>query len=143
MTLGNRLNQIRKEKGISQQAFAAMLNTSSGYISEIEQGKKMPGSEFLLSLWRVFGVDLNWFLAGEEKGMAAKSEIEYDRELLIQAIKVMEECLARKGFELDPGRKGKVAVKLFENLKKSGVSAENLAIIEGEALDLVELVLSE
>lgn len=140
MTLGTRLNQIRKDKGLSQQAFAAMLDTSSGYISEIEQGKKMPGSEFLLSLWRVFGVDLNWFLTGEEKEAAAKNEIEYDRELLIQAIKVMEECLARKGMELNPAKKGKVAVKLFENLKKSGAASENLEMIEREAVELLELI---
>lgn len=140
MTLGNRLNQIRKDKGLSQQAFAAMLDTSSSYISEIEQGKKLPGSEFLLSLWRVFGIDLNWFLTGVEKETAGKNEIEYDRELLIQAIKVMEECLARKGVTLDPTKKGKVAVKLFENLKKSGVSAEKLEMIGKEAMELLELV---
>lgn len=140
MTLGNRLNQLRKDKGLSQQAFAAMLDTSSGYISEIEQGKKMPGSEFLISLWRVFGVDLNWFLTGEEKEAAGKNEIEYDRELLIQAIKVMEECLARKGLELDPAKKAKVAVKLFENLKRSGVAAGNLEMIRKESMELVELV---
>lgn len=140
MTLGNRLNQLRKDKGLSQQAFAAMLDTSSGYISEIEQGKKMPGSEFLLSLWRVFGVDLNWFLTGEEKETAGKSEIAYDRELLIQAIKVIEECLTKKGLDLDPGRKGKVAVKLYENLKRSGIKAENLELIETETVELLELV---
>ena len=140
MTLGNRLYQIRKDKGLSQQAFATMLNTSSGYISEIEQGKKMPGSEFLLSLWRAFGVDLNWFLTGEEKETTGNKEIEYDRELLIQAIKVMEECLARKGITPEPDKRSKVAVKLFENLKKSGVSAENLEMVEREALELLELV---
>jgi transcriptional regulator with XRE-family HTH domain len=140
MTLGNRLNQVRKDKGLSQQAFAAMLNTSSGYISEIEQGKKMPGSEFLLSLWRVFGVDLNWFLTGEEKEAAAKNEIEYDRELLIQAIKVMEECLARKSITPEPEKRSKVAVKLYENLIKYNVSLDDLKNIEKEALELLELI---
>jgi len=140
MTLGKRLNHIRKDKGLSQQAFATLLDTSSGYISEIEQGKKMPGSEFLLSLWRVFGVDLNWFLTGEEKEAVGKNEIEYDRELLIQAIKVMEECLARKGLELDPAKKGKVAVKLYENLMKSNITPDDLKAIEKEALELVELI---
>lgn len=140
MTLGKRLNQIRKDRALSQQAFAAMLDTSSGYISEIEQGKKMPGSEFLLSLWRVFGVDLNWFLTGEEKEAAAKNEIEYDRELLIQAIKVMEECLARKGITPEPDKRSKVAVKLYENLMKSNVTPDDLKVIEKEALELLELI---
>lgn len=140
MTLGNRLNQIRKDKGLSQQAFAAMLDTSSGYISEIEQGKKMPGSEFLLSLWRVFGVDLNWFLTGEEKEAAAKNEIEYDRELLILAIKVMEECLEKKGITPEPEKRSKVTVKLYENLIKSNVTSGDLKAIEKEALELLELI---
>lgn len=140
MTLGTRLNQIRKDKGLSQQALAAMLNTSSGYISEIEQGKKMPGSEFLLSLRRVFGVDLNWFLAGEEKEAAGKNEIEYDRELLIQVIKVMEECLVRKGVTPEPEKRSKVAVKLYENLIKSDVTPDDLEAIEKETLELLDLI---
>jgi transcriptional regulator with XRE-family HTH domain len=140
MTLGNRLNLIRKGKGLSQQAFAAMLDTSSGYISEIEQGKKMPGSEFLLSLWRVFGVDLNWFLTGEEKEAAGKNEIDYDRELLIQAIKMIEECLAKKSITPEPEKRSRVAVKLYENLIKSNVTPDDLKAIEKEALELLELV---
>jgi transcriptional regulator with XRE-family HTH domain len=140
MTLGNRLNQIRKDKGLSQQAFAALLDTSSGYISEIEQGKKMPGSEFLLSLWRVFSVDLNWFLTGEEKEAAGKNEIEYDRELLIQAIKLMEECLVKKGITPEPRKRSRVTVKLYENLMKSNVTHDDLKAIEKEALELLELI---
>lgn len=63
--LGDRLKQIRKEKGLSQKAFADPLATSSGYISEVEQGKKTPGSEFLLSLSRVWKVSIDWLLTGE------------------------------------------------------------------------------
>jgi hypothetical protein len=37
-------------------------------------------------------------------------------------------------------KKGKVTVKLFENLKRSGVLAENLEMIGKEARELVELV---
>jgi transcriptional regulator with XRE-family HTH domain len=140
MTLGNRLNQIRKDRALSQQAFAAMLDTSSGYISELEQGKKMPGSEFLLSLWRVFSIDLNWFLTGEGKEATGKNEIEYDRELLIQAIKVMEECLARKGVAPGPEKRSKLAVKLYESLVKHDVSQDDLGAIEKEALELLDLI---
>lgn len=68
------------------------------------------------------------------------NEIEYDRELVIQAIKVIEECLVKKGVKIDPDKKGKVAVKLFENLKRSGVAVENLGMIEKEAMELLELV---
>lgn len=63
--VGDRLKQIRTGKCLSQKALADLLGTSSGYISEVEQGKKMPGSEFLLSLKRELGVSLDWLLVGE------------------------------------------------------------------------------
>ena len=61
--IGDRLKQLRKEKSLSQQELAKRLDTSSGYISELEQGKKQPGTEFLFSLKREFNVDLNWLIA--------------------------------------------------------------------------------
>ena len=71
--LGERLKQIRKEKGLSQQAFASRLSTASGYISEIEKGKTMPGSAFLHSLKREFPeIDLNWLLTGEGAQMVSE-----------------------------------------------------------------------
>jgi transcriptional regulator with XRE-family HTH domain len=63
--LGERLKWIRKEKGLTQKAFSEPLGTSSGYISEVEQGKKTPGSDFLVSLSRVWGVCIDWLLTGE------------------------------------------------------------------------------
>jgi transcriptional regulator with XRE-family HTH domain len=63
--IGERIKQLRMKKGLSQQALAKRLGTSSGYISELEQGKKMPGAELLLSLKREFDVDLNWLVASE------------------------------------------------------------------------------
>jgi transcriptional regulator with XRE-family HTH domain len=65
--IGSRLKEWRKGKGLSQQALATVLNTSSGYISEIEQGKTVPGGNFLVSLNREFHVDINWLLSCEEK----------------------------------------------------------------------------
>jgi transcriptional regulator with XRE-family HTH domain len=63
--IGDRLKQLRKEKNLSQQALAKKLGTSSGYISELESGKKLPGTELLLSLKREYDVDLNWLVASE------------------------------------------------------------------------------
>jgi hypothetical protein len=41
---------------------------------------------------------------------------------------------------IDPHKKSKVAVKLYENLKKSGVEAGNIEIIEREVDELLELL---
>ena len=71
--VGERLKSIRKKKGLSQKELAALHDTSQGYVCDIELGKKLPGSDFLLSLKRFLDVDLNWFLTGEQPGMAAES----------------------------------------------------------------------
>lgn len=63
--IGERLKQFRKEKGLSQKDIAAAIGMTQGYISEVEKGLKLPGSEFLISLKKSFGLDLNWFLTGE------------------------------------------------------------------------------
>jgi hypothetical protein len=42
--------------------------------------------------------------------------------------------------DIDPHKKSKVAVKLYENLKKSGVEAGNIEIIEKEGYELLELL---
>jgi len=64
-TLGDRIKEVRQANNLTQQAFAISLNTSAGYISEIEAGKKIPGSEFLISLKRVYQIDIDWLLTGE------------------------------------------------------------------------------
>lgn len=63
--IGERLKKIRKEKSLSQKELAKLIGTSQGYICDIEQGIKMPGSDFLISLKRVLEIDLNWLLIGE------------------------------------------------------------------------------
>lgn len=94
--IGLRVKQIRKEKSLSQQAFAALLSTASGYISEIENGKTQPGSAFLLSLKRVFDVDINWLLTGGEKIVVAEERPVYGKtdpttEKIMQCLKGLTE----------------------------------------------------
>jgi transcriptional regulator with XRE-family HTH domain len=79
--IGTRLRKIRKEKGLSQQALADALSTAPGYISEIEKGKKKPGSDFLSKLKRVFGINIDWFLTGDELPIDGQLPIDDDPEI--------------------------------------------------------------
>lgn len=63
--IGARLKQARISMHYSQQHFANRLNTSTGFISEIESGKKLPGVQLLHSLWRNFNLNTNWLLTGK------------------------------------------------------------------------------
>lgn len=63
--LGNRIFQARKNKGFTQTQLANLLNTTPGYISEMESGKAVPGGKILLSLKQYLGVSSDWLLTGE------------------------------------------------------------------------------
>lgn len=105
-----------------------------------ENGSTFPGGKVLESLLNRFNVNVNWLLSGSGMMFFKMVDIDFDRELMSQAISTLENCLAKKGLVLDSAKKGKVAVKLFESLKRSGVQAENLAMIEREAMELLELM---
>lgn len=62
--MGGRLKIVRKDRGLSQKDFAALIGTSQGYICDIEKGKKSPGGDLLLTLRLTLGIDLNWLLTG-------------------------------------------------------------------------------
>ncbi|MFN3385612.1 MAG: helix-turn-helix domain-containing protein [Candidatus Thermochlorobacter sp.] len=63
--IGARLKEARLALNYSQQYFANRLNTSTGFISEIESGKKLPGVKLLHSLWGNFNLNSNWLLTGK------------------------------------------------------------------------------
>ena len=62
--IGERVISVRKKAGLNQREFAARLGISNGGISQIENGKAMPGGEFLLKMDQEFNVDVNWLLTG-------------------------------------------------------------------------------
>lgn len=51
---------------MSQIEFAKAINISQGSLSDIEKGKGYPALETVISVSRVFDVDLNWLVKGNE-----------------------------------------------------------------------------
>lgn len=60
--IGERIKQVRGS--LNQRSFAEQLGVSLGSISQVEQGKAMPGGDFLLKIHASFGVDVTWLLTG-------------------------------------------------------------------------------
>ncbi|WP_433215640.1 GntR family transcriptional regulator [Dactylosporangium sp. CS-047395] len=50
MTFGERLRELRRERGLSLRAFAAQVNYSHTYLWELETGRKQPGSRVAAQL---------------------------------------------------------------------------------------------
>ena len=62
MKLGEKIKQLRKSKGISQEDLASMLKINRNYLSRIETGKSEPTSSVLKQIAEIFSVDLNSLL---------------------------------------------------------------------------------
>jgi transcriptional regulator with XRE-family HTH domain len=66
-SIGERLKEFRNSKHLKQVPFCERIGISNGYLSEVENGKKTPGGEILVSLLREFpDIDIYWLLTGKE-----------------------------------------------------------------------------
>lgn len=54
---GIRLKAIRKHFKVSQQIFSSQIGINKATLAHYEIGRRLIGSEALLSIWRVYGVD--------------------------------------------------------------------------------------
>lgn len=71
MDLGTHIQQLRKDRGISQESLAEQVGVSRQAVSKWEQGLSLPSTENLLALARIFEVS-----ADELTGLARKEEKE-------------------------------------------------------------------
>ena len=62
MQPGDRIKDFRKNKGLSQKAFAEKMDYSFAYVSDIERGKTKPSRDFLEKLNEVFGISSDYIL---------------------------------------------------------------------------------
>ncbi|MBQ8725631.1 MAG: helix-turn-helix domain-containing protein [Clostridia bacterium] len=65
--LGNRLYELRKKAGLSQEEFAEKLNVSRQAVSKWERGEALPDTENLISIAKLFGVSLDELIDNEVK----------------------------------------------------------------------------
>ena len=66
MTIGERIILIRKENGLSQDAFGAMINVSRQSISKWEANVSIPEVEKLIEISKKFNVSIEWLIGIKE-----------------------------------------------------------------------------
>jgi transcriptional regulator with XRE-family HTH domain len=76
---GERIRAVRKKKGLTQPDMAEKLGLKPGYISQMEAGQRMPGTEILTSLMKDLHVNINWLITG----IGEMFEISYDTETVV------------------------------------------------------------
>ncbi|MDE7423765.1 MAG: helix-turn-helix domain-containing protein [Lachnospiraceae bacterium] len=63
--MNERLKELRKYLGISQDAFGQRIGMSGGGISLLEKGKRNFTEQVIKSICREFGIDYIWLTTGE------------------------------------------------------------------------------
>lgn len=64
--IGLRIRTLRKKKGLSMEAFSRRVHSTSATISNIENGKSIPGGAILMSISEAFHVSVDWILHGKD-----------------------------------------------------------------------------
>lgn len=64
-SIGSRIKQRRKELGLTQMQIKQEIGISSGNMSDIENGNKLPSTPALISLSAVLNCSIDWILKGE------------------------------------------------------------------------------
>lgn len=61
---GERVRRVRKMLGMTQEEFAAAIETERTFVSKVESGKSRPSHAMLDALRQKYGVSLDWLIDG-------------------------------------------------------------------------------
>ena len=100
MTIGERIAQIRKEHGLSQEAFGEALGVSRQAISKWESNQTVPEVEKLLMIHRQYHVSVGWLLGTEDEPTGAEAltdeQIEKIDEIVRKYIEAIPQISAKE-----------------------------------------------
>lgn len=91
--LNIRIRKVRQCMNISQSKYAELTNTSQSNISKYERNELRPTLEFLSNLHEKLNVNINWVLTGKGGMLQNDSDTELDKEIILQAIKLLHKAI--------------------------------------------------
>ena len=89
-TIGNRLLELRKSKGFTQEGLSAELNVSRQSISNWELDKSLPDTDRLLQLARLYEVSLDYIAYGN-KDETNNNDNEYPSEDIKNIVTILSD----------------------------------------------------
>ena len=84
--LKDRIEVILKDKGLNQSEFAAALNCTPAYVSQLRNGKRTLANSTALLIQKAFGFSAEWLLTGKGEPKIAVDDISARREALIKKL---------------------------------------------------------
>lgn len=85
-TIGERIKQIRKDSGLTQQKFADRIGAKQNTVAQYEIGRNAPIDPVITAICKEFNVQEDWLRHGLEPMRAAKSKEEEIAELVGAAL---------------------------------------------------------
>lgn len=96
MTLGRRIQKVRKELGMTQEKFGASLGISGSAIGMIENGINTPSEQTILSICRVYQVNEVWLRMEKGEPYISKETFRLEDLLREQNLQEDEQELVKK-----------------------------------------------
>lgn len=101
MGIGERIKEVRKAAGLTQQKFAESLGLKRNTVGSYEINQISPSDRTIADICRVFGVSEKWLRTGEGDMSAPESEGEpLDAMLLGASLSAREKALVKSFLEL-------------------------------------------
>lgn len=112
MSFADNLRSVRKERNISQENLAELLNVSRQAVSKWEQGTGYPEMEKMITLAEVLNVSLDYLVSGDNNNKGLEKRItvstgkimirSYDGKKLINCYKVLSTHVSNSIFKSKP-----------------------------------------
>ena len=65
-SIGDRIREIREARTLTQDQLAERSGVSKGFLSDIENNKRNPSSEYVLKIANALGASIDYLLRGDE-----------------------------------------------------------------------------
>ena len=80
-TTGDRIREIREERGLTQDRLAELAGISKGFLSDVENNKRNISSDNLLKIADALGASADYLLRGETKQSRGRTPVVIPSEL--------------------------------------------------------------
>jgi len=122
MSIGARLLEIRKARGLVQADVAAEIDISHGALVNYEKGLREPPASVILAFAQTYNVSAAWLLTGEGRPDQASLDETYE-----VSIDTAWQYLARGGDPVERESLIKLASALFQYLLEHGTISETMS----------------
>lgn len=83
-TVGSRLRNIRTRLGINRDDFANEMQISRNSLAAYETDERPPSVDYLMALYKKYGIYPNWVLLGNQKSINVKEEPVANFEIILE-----------------------------------------------------------